>query len=491
MSGTPATASATGGPARVPEDALARIDDLFRQRVERGVAPSTVWGVVDRDGLVASGGHGDRGDGRAPDQHTAYRIASCTKSVTAAAVLLLAAQGRLVLDDPVTAFVPAFGDIRLPTPDSPVPTVRMLLTMSAGLPTDDPWADRQESLTDDAFDAVLRSGLLFDRVPGTGFAYSNTGYALLGRVVARAASVPYTTFASEAVVAPLGLPHTAFTPPSGALAVRGHRRGPDGWERLPFSGPGAFSSIGGLFSTVADIATWVRFLAAATATAPDPAEQAGPALSRADRRAMQQAGRLIPGGTGIPGQRERLAGYGYGLFVEHDPVEGAIVSHSGGYPGFSAHMRWRSSDGLGVVAFENATGARVPVAATEAHDLLLSALPTTGAEPVLPETRRAQAAVARLLADGFPDALAAAVCAPNVAMDEPLDRRRASVAAAIAACGADLTARPVREETRAPSHLVWWVPGTAGALRVEIRLAPIAAGLVQTLAVRAEASPLP
>ena len=86
---------------------------------------------------------------------TAYRIASCTKSFTAAAVLSLRDDGLLQLGDPITRFVPEFSGVTLPTADSPVPTIGMLLTMSAGFPTDDPWADRQEAMTDDQFTALL------------------------------------------------------------------------------------------------------------------------------------------------------------------------------------------------------------------------------------------------------------------------------------------------------------------------------------------------
>ncbi|QSB22872.1 hypothetical protein JN350_16045 [Curtobacterium sp. 24E2] len=90
-----------------------------------------------------------------------------------------------------------------------------------------------------------------------------------------------------------------------------------------------------------------------------------------------------------------------------------------------------------------------------------------------------------LLTD-WQDAVADAVCTPNVAMDVPYDRRRRAIAAAVAEVGADLTAAPVAEESSTPSHLRWWLPGTCGRLRVEIRLAPAAAGRVQTLTVVAE-----
>lgn len=473
-------------------DVLADVDALFRERVDRGTAPSSVWGVFDRTGLVASGGHGDRGDGRLPDASTVYRIASCTKSVTSATLLALVAEGRARLDAPVTDFVPAFADVALPTPDSPVPTLRMLLTMAAGFPTDDPWADRQESISDGDLDAVLRDGLLFDSVPGTRFAYSNLGYALLGRVIAVVAGAPYPEVAARTVLRPLGLDDTVFSAAeSRGFVVTGVRPHAGAWEALPMTGPGAFSSIGGLFSTVADLARWGVHLASAFTDEPEP----GP-VSPADRRLMQQAMRVVPASV-VPGSA-RATAYGFGLFVEQDARFGELVSHSGGYPGFSAHMRWSMRDGIGIVAFENATHAKVSAAADRALDLVLGAhhgaVATTATSPTTaaPGTRRttdatqaARRAVTRLLADWHDD-LADAICSPNVAMDVPYARRRRAIAEAVATVGADLTAAPVAEQSTAPSHLRWWLPGTAGRLRVEIRLAPLAAGRVQTLTVTAE-----
>jgi CubicO group peptidase (beta-lactamase class C family) len=474
----------------VSEAVLAQIDDLHRRRVADGTAPSSVWGVFDRSGLVASGGHGDRGDGRAPDADTVYRIASCTKSVTAATLLTLVAEGRVHLDAPVTDFVPAFSAVQLPTADAPVPTLRMLLTMSAGFPTDDPWADRQESIADDELDDVLRAGLLFDSVPGTRFAYSNTGYALLGRVVAVLTGTPYPQAATDRVLGPLGLGATVFAADAASgYVVQGQRRDDDGWERLPLTGPGAFSPIGGLFSTVRDLARWGTWLAAASDPGRDTAA-VDPVLDPAARRSMQQLARFVPGPL-VAGAPERPGGYGLGLFVEHDDRIGPVVSHSGGYPGFSAHMRWSTATGLGVVAFENATQAKVAVAAVTAHDLLLAEhvdRTGPGAEAlraVLPETRAAQAAVGRLLRD-WSDEHAAAITSENVPMDLSWDRRRAAIDAAVSAVGADRSAAPVAEESTTPTHLRWWLPGPAGRLRVEIRLAPLSRGLVQTLVVRAE-----
>jgi len=471
------------------------IDAVFDARRRDEKAPSAVFATFDHDGVTH---HGSRGtvdgtpSGAVPGPHTAYRIASCTKSVTATVLLALRDEGRLVLDAPVTQFVPAFADVELPTPDSPVPTVRMLMTMSGGLPTDDPWGDRQESITDDELDALLRGGLRFDSVPGTAFAYSNLSWALLGRVVSAVTGSPYREVVERTVLEPLGLTSTGFTvdvPASGGLAV-GHRRGDDGWEALPFSGPGAFSPIGGLFSTTTDLARWARWLA--SAFDPEGRGDVDGVLSRASRREMQQVHRSVPGVGAHPG------GYGFGLFVEHHPDFGTVVSHSGGYPGFSAHMRWQTATGLGAVGLENATYAQVSVPVAQALDgMMADAEEARVVVRPWPETLAAAEAVEAVVRGGaVPDGL----LSENVELDVPLERRRRLWAEAVESVGG-LVGVPgvvtgassiVRDEpdvpdasSAVPSHRVWHLPARRGSLRLEVRLTPEGRPRVQTISVRA------
>lgn len=478
--------------------AVRSVDALFAARASEPHAPSASYGVFTGDGLVHTGSTGEVA-GRPPTADTVYRIASCTKSFTATALLALRDAGALDLDAPVTDFVPAFGEVILPTADSPVPSIRMLLTMSAGLPTDDPWGDRQESITDDALDALLGRGLRFDSVPGTRFAYSNLGYALLGRVVTVAAGRPYRDVVSDTILRPLGLDSTGFERPEGAderLAI-GHRRLDDDWQPLPFSGPGGFSSIGGLFSTVTDLSRWARWLASAFdetgAGSAVPGDLDG-ILSRASRRSLQQLSRFVPALTAQPG------GYGFGLFVEQLPGLGEVVSHSGGYPGFSAHMRWHPASGIGIVAFENATYAQVSVSAATALHAILHDVGAAPVPEVWPEVIAAKALVEAALggADLPPGAVS-----ENVDLDLPFTHRRAAWAEAIAAVGG-LEGPLVRgdargasgatvaidaeagEESSAPSHLVWHRPGRTGRLRVEIRMTPELPPRIQTLTVRTE-----
>jgi CubicO group peptidase (beta-lactamase class C family) len=472
------------------------IDAVFDARRLDEKAPSAVFATFDNDGVTH---HGSRGTldgtptGAVPGPHTAYRIASCTKSVTATVLLGLRDEGRLVLDAPITDFVPAFAEVTLPTADSPVPTVRMLMTMSGGLPTDDPWGDRQESITDDELDDLLRGGLRFDSVPGTAFAYSNLSWALLGRVVSSVTGSPYREVVERRVLEPLGLTSTGFTvdvPASGGLAV-GHRRRDDGgWEPLPFSGPGAFSPIGGLFSTTTDLARWARWLA--SAFDPEGRGDVDGVLSRASRREMQQVHRATPGSGAHP------SGYGFGLVVEHHPDFGTVVSHSGGYPGFSAHMRWQTATGLGVVGLENATYAQVSVPVALALDgMMADAEEARVVVAPWPETLAAAEAVEAVVRGAeVPEGL----LSENVELDLPLERRRRHWAAAVDSLGglvdvpegAGGASSLVRDEpdvpaasSSVPSQHVWHLPARRGSLRLEIRLTPEGRPRVQTLSVRA------
>ena len=187
---------------------LDEIDRIARAFVEAGKAPGVAYGLV-RDGLVIHGGGAGvtviDGVSDVPRLDSVFRIASMTKSFTAAAALLLRDAGMLDLDEPVATYVPAVADIPPAGDDAPPLTMRLLLTMSAGFPSDDPWADRQESLTEDAFDAMLRSGPRFVAVPGTEYHYSNLGYAIAGRAVSNVSGQPLQTFVMERLLIPLGM----------------------------------------------------------------------------------------------------------------------------------------------------------------------------------------------------------------------------------------------------------------------------------------------
>jgi CubicO group peptidase (beta-lactamase class C family) len=475
------------GSVRQPFDG---VDAGFRALVDDGVVPAVAWGAVDRTGLVHAAGHGAvRDQGPCPDAATAFRIASMTKSFTAAAIMILAERGALSLEDPVSRYVPEFAGVRLPTSDSPQVTLGMLLSMSSGLPTDDPWADRQEAMSREEFGRLLSAGVRFVRSPDTGYEYTNLAYVALGCVVAAASGQTYHEFVDRQLIRPLGLTSTGFDRSGAASLALGHVRLDGRWQALPFTAPGVFSALGGLFSTVDDLARWVRWLADAFPAR--DGEDPGP-LSRASRRAMQQVRRAVP--PVAPTRAKPVTwGYGYGLFIEHDPAWGVVVSHSGGYPGYGSHMRWHPRTGLGVISLTNARYVTSSAQATRALQALLTdASPPSDPEPLWPETIQARTAVERLLRD-WDATVAGMPFSDNVAMDLDLAHRRTEVHDLLDAVGPLLDPASAEELVRSdsPAHVVWNVHGARGRLRCEIRLTPQDPPRIQTLEVRSDPPPAP
>src|SRR5699024_2507057 len=175
---------------------------------------------------------------------TLSRIASMTKSLSAATILALRDEGRLHLDEAVSTYVPeAAGAFELAA-DEREPTLRQLLTMSAGLVTDNPWGDRQEAMTREEFAATLRGGLGHVHRVGTGFASSNTSYALLGRVLDETTAGDYASEIRRRFLVPLGLGATGWSAEeidSSHLAT-GHRLADrtdaTRFEPVPLDAPG-------------------------------------------------------------------------------------------------------------------------------------------------------------------------------------------------------------------------------------------------------------
>ncbi len=303
------------------------------------------------------------------DEHSVYRIASMTKSFSCAAILKLRDEGIIRLDDPISVYAPELAHICGPTTDSPQITVRHLMTMSAGLATDDAWADRHLDVADPTLDTWMSPGLLSAYAPGTAFEYSNLGFGLLGRVVLRASGTRIQDVVSERLLKPLGMHQTSWTPPDG---VKPGRRNDDAEATETLLGDGAIAPMGGIFTTVSDLAKWVAFMADAFPARNDVDDAC---LSRASRREMQQVHRGFDPREfyGVDGRdRYVTGGYGFGLNVTHHDRLGWVVGHSGGLPGFGSNMRWVPSLGIGLVALANRTYAPMVEATSAALDALVS-----------------------------------------------------------------------------------------------------------------------
>jgi len=268
--------------------------------------PTIAWGVL-RDGRLADGEHTD----------TVFRIASMTKSFTCAAVLALRDEGAFTLDEPVTRLVPELDGLHGPDGSPPI-TLRHLMQMTSGLATDDPWADRHLDIDTASLDALLRGGPTFAARTGDEFEYSNLGFGIIGRVVRRVTGVTVQQQVSERFLEPLGMDATTWLQPEHDGWARPHRvqDGRAVVDPLPPLGDGDIAPMGGLWSTVRDLARWVAWLDAANLATP-PVHDADRWLVASSRREMQRiqnysgwstvAGRRAPAGYAASSTTRRSA----------------------------------------------------------------------------------------------------------------------------------------------------------------------------------------
>ncbi|MCB9138080.1 MAG: beta-lactamase family protein [Caldilineaceae bacterium] len=357
---------------------------------------------------------------------TVFRIASMTKSFGALAILQLRDAGLLELDHPAARYLPELAGLAYPSADSPPVTIRRLLTMQAGLPQDDPWADRQIAQDDEWLSDFLRRGIPWSNPPGVTFEYSNLGYMILGRVIAAVSGQSAQAYINANILAPLGMTDTVWAPaqaPPERLAwgydwLDGRHHA---LELLPSNHDGAVFA--GLFTTLADLSKWITLFNRAW---PPGGEAESSILQPGSLREMQQIWSpyppvLVRNAAGI-GLRAKLSGYGYGLSMTQNEHT-LIVGHSGGLPGFGSNMQWATNRSLGIIALANVTYAGVGRICGQVFEQLTDRLHKNSAcfsvPSITPPLTTAREGVNRLL-ERWDDAVADALFAENFFLD--LDR---------------------------------------------------------------------
>jgi CubicO group peptidase (beta-lactamase class C family) len=203
---------------------------------------------------------------------TVFRLASVTKPVTCAGIMILVDEGRLSLIDPVEKFLPELKDLKLNpcgtlagyncepvTPSRPV-NVLDLMTHTSGLPGGTPAGAAPPTTLAERVAAVRGTTLLFE--PGTAWNYSNIGIAALGRIIEVIAGEPYDRFLAERIFEPLAMKDTFFfVPPDKANRVASvYRYETDGLKLVPMTAPKFPAPEGGLFSTAGDMARFHQML---------------------------------------------------------------------------------------------------------------------------------------------------------------------------------------------------------------------------------------
>jgi len=282
---------------------------------------------------------------------TMFRIGSLTKQFTAVAMLLLAEDGRLSLDDRLQRFMPDF-------PRADRISLRQMLTHTSGLAAAPRLnmrnAARRVWDAETYLAAVLNANPLFVFQPGTGFLYSNVAFHLLGWVIKTASGQAYSSFVRTRLFDPIGLAHTAVDDAGAVVPERaaGYAQGVRGEFRnadfISMSLPGA---AGSLRSTADDLVRWHAALLA------------GQVLRPASLEAFLTPGRLNDGALPTGPSRNRASpsrgtieyGLGIGLRTENGR---RLVTHAGAINGFQAELRSYLAERVSVACLINMEGGR-------------------------------------------------------------------------------------------------------------------------------------
>ncbi len=308
--------------------------------------------LVLRDGVPLvrrSYGNADLEAGVAATPQTNYRLASVTKQFTAAAILLLAQDGSLSLDDPVRKWLPS-----LPAAADPI-TLHHLLTHTSGL------VDYEDVMAADATEQVHDLDVLHllqtqDHLyfaPGTDYRYSNSGYALLALVVGKASGRDFATFLRERIFQPLGMTQT-LAREDGISTVADRAFGyslVDGrWTRTDQSSTSAVLGDGGVYSSIDDLAKWDAALY--------------------DNRLLGDATRKLAFTAHTRTNEPDVDGYGYGW-----RIHGEVLWHSGESIGFrNVIVRWPQRH-LTVIVLSNRNDPEPYRLALKIADLYLPSSP--------------------------------------------------------------------------------------------------------------------
>lgn len=461
----------------ISAEVLSKLDSRLTDFFAEGRSPGLVYGLAVRGELIHWKAVGQATIGKQVcTRTTAFRVASLTKSFTAMAVLKLRDLGLINLDAPFVTYTPDLNPQQIEFFEV---TVRHLLTMSAGFPTDNEWADRVESISDVQFLELMNAGFRFDSHPGTRFEYSNLGYALLARIISNVSKMSYVQYVTQEIFFALGLRNTTFDFTDSHELAKGYAK-LDQWVEEPHQGPGAFSSIGGVITTLDDLVAWSHYLS--SAFNPSTPEQ-GP-LKSSSRREMQSISQSGPEARGgkKPSEYQGPQGYGFGLRVEENIEFGKIAGHTGGYPGFGTHMAWHCESGLSIFALANGRYADPVDATLPALREVLTVLPKKALVLTL-ELEFARSKVLEIIT-AWDESTTNTFFAVNMDLDYPREFRKDQISQALIKTGT-LTAQYELLESYNRSHLKWLQHGEKKSLQIEIWLAPLAPLQLQVLKVSA------
>ncbi|MEO6917501.1 MAG: serine hydrolase [Collimonas sp.] len=256
---------------------------------------------------------------------TRYRIGSITKQFTAAAILQLADENKLGLDDPISQYLPG-----LPTSWGPA-TIHQLLSHTSGIPSYTSPDDSDAKLMPVKHTPQELIDLLKD-VPlnyehGTKFMYNNMGYVLLGRIIETVSGMSYPDYLAQKLLKPLKLRNSGYD--DGRIVVgqlaQDYTDGPDQVVKGRLVNMSNAYAAGAMYSTVDDLFAWQQMLIK------------GNMLSPAALKAMFTDG-----------------GYHYGLgWFIHQNHSRKLYEHGGNIGAYSSMLAYYPDDKVTIIVLSN------------------------------------------------------------------------------------------------------------------------------------------
>ena len=322
-----------------------QIDGIFSP-LQSSTAPGAAVLVIYKGQPVFHRGYGvtDARTLHPIDAETNFRLASFTKQFTATCIMLLVKDGKLHYDDHLADIFrefPAYGKNI---------TIRNLLNHTSGLPDYEEILMKQypntpEDQIPQIHDAEVLKLLEQQKAgnfpAGSMWEYSNSGYVVLGLIVAKVSGEPFGQFLHERIFAPLHMSNTvAYEKGKNEVPHRayGHSREKDTWRETDQSPTSATLGDGGIYSSIDDLAKWDRALREHTLLS---ADEMRPALTPVQP-------------TAVPAHNEEghPVSYGFGWFL--DPYKGHLRTYHGGSTvGFRTTIQRFPDDQLTVIILAN------------------------------------------------------------------------------------------------------------------------------------------
>jgi CubicO group peptidase (beta-lactamase class C family) len=353
-----------------------KVDKIFSAQIDARLPGTAV--LVRRNGKTIF----ERGYGVAElrtnakiDERTNFRLASCTKQFTAMAIMLLVHDGKLRYDDRLTDVFPDF-----PAYGKQI-TIRNLLNHTGGLPDYEDLMDKESAAaghplwtrTKQVQDAevleLLKKETRGKFQPGTKWSYSNSGYVVLGQVVAKVSGKSFPDFLGERIFRPLKMANTlAYVKGKNEIPRRGfgHSKQNGTFRETDQSSTSATLGDGGVYSNLEDLGRWDDALRNHTLLS---GKEMAPALEPVRLRDGS-----LPKWAGDSGDSDPQAGkpvsYGFGWYL--DPYQGHMrMWHYGDTIGFKSAIVRFTTDGLTIIVLCNRADLDAPTLGTQVADVYL------------------------------------------------------------------------------------------------------------------------